>query len=183
MIVNLTCDLETTGVEPGCCILSVALVPFNTDMPLDTFYETISHQDSLANGFTDDPETLRWWDKQKPETQQEAFSGTRSVRAVLESLSFYLKTLGEPKEIHIWGNGKDFDNVILTHAFKKMDMKLPWDFRNNECYRDLAKRYPMYPRHTPQIPHHALYDAIAEAKHAEVIIQGAKRGIPPVFPG
>ena len=182
MVVNLACDLETTGTGAGCCILSIALVPFCTDTPLDTFYETISHVSSLDEGFTDDHDTLRWWDKQKPEVQDEAFSGVRSVRAVLESVSHYLANLGSPKEIHIWGNGKDFDNVILAAAFKKLGMPLPWDFRNNECYRDLAKRYPMYPRLNPEIPHHALYDAIAEARHAEIIIAGATRGVPPVFP-
>ena len=169
--VNIMVDLETTGVDAGCCILSIALVPFDTDYPLDTFYETISHTDSQIQGFQDDPDTLAWWDKQKPEIQAEAFSGTRKLRAVLESVSFYLATLGEPKDIILWGNGKDFDNVILGYAFKRLGLKQPWSFRNNRCYRDLTANYPMIPKGDVLGAHNALNDALAQAKHAEIIFQ------------
>lgn len=182
MIVNLMCDLETTGTEPGCCILSIALVPLATDYALDTFYETISHRLSLDAGFTDDEATLLWWDKQKPEIQEEAFSGIRSPYSVLESVSAYMANLGEPKEIHLWGNGKDFDNVILAHAFKKLGIKQPWHYRNNWCYRDLAKLYPMYPKGDVMAAHNALADATAQARHAEIIMAGASRGVPATFP-
>ena len=179
---NLMLDLETTGVEAGCCILSVAFVPFATDLPINTFYEKISHRASKDYGFTDDHDTLSWWDKQKKEIQEEAFSGIRDVESVLESITFYLRGLGLPKELHVWGNGKDFDNVILSHYFKRAKMPLPWHFRNNWCYRDLAKKYPVYPYVKPIEAHNALADAQAQATHAELIFQGVKRGIPPVFP-
>ena len=182
MITNLMCDLETTGVSPGCCILSIALVPFNTDMALDSFYETISHKKSLDAGFVDDSDTLKWWDKQKPALQEEAFSGIRDPKSVLESVAFYMQTLGEPKEIFLWGNGKDFDNVILTESFKKLGIKQPWHYRNNRCYRDLAAAYPMFPKPENAELHHALQDAMTQAKHATQIILGASRGVPPVFP-
>lgn len=182
MIVNLMCDLETTGTRAGCCILSVALVPFCSEYPLEYFYEKISWQDSMREGFSNDADTLRWWDKQKPEIQEEAFSGTRSVRAVLESVSHYMANLGSPKEIYLWGNGKDFDNVILTEAFKKLGMETPWHFRNNKCYRDLAAYWPMYPKPDIMQAHNALEDAKGQAAHAEIIIQGASRGVPAVFP-
>lgn len=173
--INVMCDLETTGVEAGCCILSIAFVPFATEYPLDSFYETISHLDSKINGFTDDSATLAWWDKQKSEIQQEAFSGTRGVKSVLETASHYLAQLGEPKEIYLWGNGKDFDNVILAHAFKKLGIKQPWHYRNNRCYRDLAAMYPMFPKGDIAQAHNALHDAQAQASHAEVIMNAVKK--------
>lgn len=182
MICNIMADIETTGTEPGCCILSIALVPFATDMPLDTFYETVSHRSCLDAGLTDSHETLAWWDKQKKDVQEEAFSGTRDIKSVLESMTFYLRQIGEPKDIHLWGNGKDFDNVILAAAFKKLGLKQPWHYRNNHCYRDLAGMYPMYPKGDVFQAHHALQDAIAQAKHAEIIMEGARRGIIPYFP-
>lgn len=183
MIVNLMCDLETTGVEPGCCILSIALVPFLVgDLQIPHFYEKISHNLSKEEGFEDNIDTLVWWDKQKREIQEEAFSGIRSPFSVLTSVSAYMSSLGEPKEIFLWGNGKDFDNVILTHAFRRLGIKLPWHYRNNRCYRDLAAMYPGLPKPLIQQAHNALADAQGQASHAEVIIQGAKRGLPPVFP-
>lgn len=182
MITHLMCDLETTGTEAGCCILSVALVPFASEYPIEYFYEKISHAESLDAGFTDDLNTLRWWDKQKKEIQEEAFSGIRTPKSVLESIEFYMACLGEPKEIHLWGNGKDFDNVILAKYFKHLGMDTPWHFRNNWCYRDLAKQYPMFPYVRPVNAHNALEDAKAQAAHAEVILSGIRRGVLPVFP-
>lgn len=179
---NLMLDLETTGVEAGCCILSIGVVPFLCDVPADHFYDKINHRASLDDGFKDNAETLNWWDRQKPEVAAEAFSGTRNPIAVLQSLAFYMKQLGEPKDLHVWGNGKDFDNVILTHYFKKLNIPLPWHYRNNWCYRDLAKKYPVYPFVKPVTAHNALEDAIAQATHASLIITGAKRGTPPLFP-
>lgn len=182
MITNLMLDLETTGTKPGCCILSVGIAPFLTDIPQDTFYEAISHSSSRSYGFTDSPDTLSWWDKQKPDIQAEAFSGTRDLKAALESISFYMKCLGEPKEIIVWGNGKDFDNMILTEAFQRLGMKVPWDFRNNRCYRDLAAMYPMYPKEKIANAHNALADALAQARHATLMITGATHGAIPIFP-
>lgn len=173
--INVMVDIETTGTEPGCCVLSIALVPFCTEYPLDTFYETISHLDCKLEGLTDDSQTLAWWDKQKPEVQEEAFSGTRSLRSVLESMSHYLAELGEPKNIILWGNGKDFDNVILTHCFKRLRIKQPWHYRNNRCYRDLAAMYPMFPKGDIAQAHNALHDAQAQASHAETILKAVMR--------
>jgi hypothetical protein len=143
---HIMCDLETTGVEPGCCILSIALVPFDLGLPLDPFYEKISHTSSRELGFTDSPDTLTWWDKQKPEVQQEAFSGTRTLPNVMESLCHYLKQLGEPKQLFLWGNGKDFDNIILSHCIKRLAIKQPWHYANNWCYRDFSKLYQDIPK-------------------------------------
>lgn len=182
MNINVMVDLETTGVEPGCCILSIALVPFLVPAPLDNFYETISHQKSLEAGFTDDPETIAWWNRQRKDIAEEAFSGFRSPQSVLESVSFYLRQLGEPKEIHLWGNGKDFDNAILTKYFKQIGIKLPWHYRNNHCYRDLANMYPSIAKGEVEGAHNALNDALAQAKHAERLFEMASRGIPPYLP-
>jgi len=185
MKINIMCDLETTGTEPGCCILSIALVPFAYDssIHLESFYETISHRSSLDFGFTDSPETLTWWDKQKPEIQQEAFSGTRSADSVMESVVFYLRGFGEPKDINLWGNGKDFDNVILARYFKVLGMKQPWHYANNWCYRDLTKLYSYIPKPSIAQAHNALADATAQASHAEIIFKDIKNGRAPLFPG
>lgn len=179
--INVMCDIETTGVDAGCCILSIAFVPFDTDYPLDTYYETISHLDSKDLGFKDDSQTLGWWDRQKAEIQAEAFSGTRPLKSVLESASHYLAELGEPKDIILWGNGKDFDNVILGYAFKKLGLKQPWHYKNNRCYRDLAENYVMLPKGKVTDAHNALADARAQARHAEIIFN-AVRGIGGLVP-
>ena len=184
MTTHLVCDLETTGTEPGCCVLSIALVPVGIP-EIEPFYECISHEDSLLQGFHDELDTLAWWDKQKKEVQEEAFSGTRKLRSVLESLSFYMDVVSDlgSKKAYLWGNGKDFDNAILSTLFKRMGMKQPWDFRNNHCYRDLASYYPWIAKIKSEIPHHALHDAKAEAAHLALIFNEIKQDILPMIPG
>lgn len=183
MSINLMCDLETTGVDAGCCILSIALVPFASGTLIEPFYTTISHKSCKEAGFTDNEDTLAWWDKQKPDVQEEAFSGILSIKSVLEQVSAYCKTLGSPKDIYLWGNGKDFDNVILTAAFKKLGMQVPWHFKNNKCYRDLAAYYPMIKKEEVKQAHNAYHDAMAQARHASAIFMMIKRGLPPMLPG
>lgn len=184
MKTNLMLDLETTGVEPGCCILSIALVPFAYDssLHLSSFYETISHSSSKDFGFTDNPDTLAWWDKQRADVQAEAFSGIRSVDSVMESVAFYIRGFGEPKEINIWGNGKDFDNAILTKCLKHLGIKQPWHYSNNWCYRDFAKQYPMIAKVKPANAHNALSDASAQALHLDAIFHSIRTGLRPVLP-
>jgi len=176
MAINIMVDLETTGTESGCCILSVALVPFDLGLELPPFYEKISHRASRDMGFTDSSDTLAWWDKQKREVQEEAFSGTRTPLSVLESISHYMGELGEPKQLNLWGNGKDFDNVILTRYFKTLAMKLPWHYGNNWCYRDVTKLYPMVPKLANPNAHNALADAQAQASHLELIFERIRNG-------
>lgn len=176
--VHVMCDLETTGTRPGCCVLSLAVVPFATVIPVEPFYEKISWRSSLDAGFNNDEDTLLWWNRQKQAVQDEAFSGTRSVESVLESLSHYMAQLGEPKDIILWGNGADFDNAILSHCYKHLGLKQPWDFRNNRCYRTLKNMYPHVEYVKPDVSHNALSDAVAQSNQAEMIFNLAKKGVP-----
>ena len=179
---NIMIDVETTGVEAGCCILTLAAVPFLVHSPIESFYDRASHQSSLQAGFTDNPDTIAWWDKQKSEIQDEAFGGTLSIHRMLESFCSYMATLGDPKDLHVWGNGKDFDQVILAHALKKLHFKQPWSFRNNWCYRDLIKMWPIIPKPENMSAHSALSDAKCQALHAELTIEAVRRGYPAIFP-
>ncbi len=179
---NIMIDVETTGVDAGCCILTLAAVPFSIHSPLENFYERASHQSSLQAGFTDNPETISWWDKQKSEQQDEAFGGTLSINRMLEAFCAYMATLGDPKDLHVWGNGKDFDNVILGYALKKLHLKQPWSYRNNWCYRDLVKTYPITPKPDNPDAHNALSDAKVQARHAELTMEAISHGYPPAFP-
>jgi len=162
--VNVMIDLETTGTHAGCCILSIGAVFILDGVICDTYYEKISHQLSKYAGFTDSPDTVTWWNKQRKDIQEEAFSGMRTPDSVLESLSDKLKGYGTAKEIYLWGNGADFDNAILSASYKLLDMRQPWHYTNNCCYRTW-KNSVAVPYQKPIDAHNALADAVAQAKH------------------
>lgn len=161
---NIMCDLETTGTSGGCCILSVGLVFILDGVICDTYYDKISHEFSKYAGFHDDPDTVAWWNKQRADIQEEAFSGMRTPDSVLESISHKLKEYGTPRDIYLWGNGSDFDNVILSAAYKRLGMPQPWHYTNNSCYRTWKNSAPV-PYQKPMDAHNALADAIAQARH------------------
>lgn len=161
---NVMCDLETTGKRSGCCILSVGLVFIVEGMIVDTYYEKISHNESKMAGFNDDQDTLAWWNKQRTDIQLEAFSGLRSPRSVLQSISNKMKEFGSTRDIHLWGNGSDFDNAILAGAYEWLGIPQPWHYTNNSCYRTW-KNSVAIPYQKPVDAHNALEDAIAQARH------------------
>jgi len=162
--VNVMCDLETTGTEAGCCILSIGLVVILDGVVCDSFYEKISHSESKMAGFSDDADTLAWWNKQRADIQEEAFSGIRGPKSVLESVKHFLAEYGNAKEIYLWGNGADFDNTILAAAYRKLGLQQPWHYTNNKCYRTW-KTSVAIPYQKPLDAHNALADAAAQARH------------------
>jgi hypothetical protein len=115
-------------------------------------------------GFNDDPDTIAWWNKQRPDLQEEAFSGIRHPKSVLESLSNKFREYGSAKEIYLWGNGSDFDNAILAAAYRWLGLPQPWHYTNNKCYRTW-KTSVAIPYQKPLDAHHALADATAQARN------------------
>jgi exodeoxyribonuclease VIII len=65
----------------------------------------------------------------------------------------------------VWGNGADFDNVILGNAYLAVNKPRPWSFWNNRCYRTVRAMAPNIDYVRPVIAHHALHDARAQALH------------------
>lgn len=167
--INVMVDLETLGTQPGCKLLSIGAVTFCThpDAPQE-FYEKIDKNSYPAQIFHSDLATIQWWSKQSEAARDEAFSGTHSIVSVLEEFDAWLKHLN--KRIIFWGNGADFDNSILQETYRRLDMKQPWDFRDNRCYRTLKNLYPQVAYIKPKMAHNALEDARAQAIHAESIV-------------
>lgn len=164
---NLMLDLETLGTRPGCVILAIAAVPLDSPHIIEPFYVKIDKKSAIAEGFHVDEATVAWWSKQSKEAQDEAFSGTIDIRSALHAFSEYCNHL--PKAPIIWGNGADFDNAILAETFRKVGMTVPWKYTDSRCYRTLKTMYPHIPFKKPTIPHHALYDAGAQATHLKQI--------------
>lgn len=171
-MIHVMIDLETTGKEPGCCILSIGAATFYSPLPNSHyFYERISHQSSLDSGFVDDTDTIRWWKEQSKDAYNEAFGGTAQIRDALLNFEAYLLGLKKFGDVAVWGNGADFDNVILAAAYKKLDLFVPWDYRDNRCYRTLRNLLP-YVKALPfeGTKHTALADATNQAAHAEALL-------------
>ena len=161
-------DLETTGVNPGCGILSIGACTFDLSYQ---FYQRISPEDS--NLFLkDEIDTLRWWNKQNPATRQEAFGGTKSLLLVLCEFEDWFSQLPAARtDINIWSNGADFDLPILKAAYMIFDKEVPWAPYSGRCHRTLKNLLPHVKAPTNANKHNALEDAISQARHAVSILQ------------
>lgn len=175
--INYMVDLETLGITPGSIILSVGVAPFNTYMhrikEFPSFYQTVSIESCKQEGFLpEDKSTLEWWNKQKPEVKEEAFSGTLPIRTVLLNLTEYLAHNNPNIEANImWGNAASFDLKLLEAAYYICQLQVPWKFYNERCFRTLKNLFPyVKPVDSVGPKHNALADASNQAKHAEAIL-------------
>lgn len=161
-------DIETTGTEPGCCILSVSAVPLYEHA--FAFYERISHRKAMEAGFKNSDETLAWWDKQGAVAQTSAFSGTLSTEQVLIELTDWLEQYNTDGKLRVWGNAASFDLKILEWAYRHLGMETPWKYSQECCYRTAKAMFPHVVAEKPLIAHDALEDATAQAKTLEKIL-------------
>jgi exodeoxyribonuclease VIII len=158
---NVMLDLETMGLSPTSAIVSIGAVRFDFQTGLgDTFYKVVDLESAVNSGLNLDASTVQWW-MQQSDAAREVFKQQGEPLSVV--LMEFARWLGAPKEVVMWGNGSDFDNVILRNAYEVRKQYVPWMFWNNRCYRTVKSLFPEVKPETPVIKHHALEDAKAQA--------------------
>lgn len=123
-------DIETLDVEKTAYILSVGAAFFvpETGEVGPGFYQVIS-LDHEQVGRTIAPSTVKWWMSQSAEAKNENFYGTKDLLQVLnEFVAFVLHN--RTGRVKVWGNGKEFDCTIMSHALTQAGHKCPWSFRD-----------------------------------------------------
>lgn len=162
---NIMVDLETLGTRPYSAILSIGAVVFDLDKQAinSEFYCKIKLQSCFDCGLTVDPATIDWWMGQSAEAR-EVFAGEDRIHLVDALNDFAVEFINE-KMVSIWGNGADFDNVILTSAYERIGMPLPWKFYHNRCYRTVKSMFPEVKMERVGTYHNALDDARSQALH------------------
>ena len=182
-------DLETLGTAPGSVILSIGAVRFGDELlpgrvdltPENSCYLTANVESSVAAGLTMDASTVMWWLGQS-DAARAAVSGAKQPLYDMLARFHYWATHLEPMVTtspetpvdELWGNGADFDNVLLAEAYKAIGMAAPWKHRANRCYRTLRALRPDIEFVPPTVAHDALEDALAQANHAVKILQALK---------
>lgn len=162
--IHLMLDLETLSTAPDAAIVAIGAVIFNSKevYPYE-HYSVISIESSMESGGTVDGSTIRWWMNQEDKARNELFAGRSvDIDSALYSFRYFLNSHNVE---YVWGNGVDFDNVILASAYRRAKLPCPWSGKNNRCYKTVIKMFPDVPRVEPVLKHHALHDAKAQAQH------------------
>ena len=176
---NIVVDIETTDNSPTSAILSIGAASLNSDgAVVSTFYTPVSLDNCLRLGMTVGADTLAWWMEQDDKaravwSEAKKKNGAPSLREALCLFNSWLDQQCEFSYRVMWGNGSDFDNVILANACKLVGMDLPWPFWNNRCFRTLKNEWGRY---VPQpefigVKHNAKDDAVHEAVWLGRILQ------------
>ena len=150
-------DLETMGTGPTSAIVAVGAVLFNKDKVVNRFYRTIDLKDSELYGDIDGS-TVMWWMKQSQQAREEIFKANNDLIDVLEEFSKWL-----PAGVLVWGNGSDFDNVILANAYKACCITQPWRYSHNRCFRTVKAMNESLNVERIGVYHNALDDAENQA--------------------
>lgn len=160
-------DLETLSVKPNASIISIGAVKFDIDSCdseidlSDMFYQLVDLRES-PKSLDIDASTIIWWMDQSDEARKKITGDLNSDNLEHVLISFSEFFIGSN---YLWGNGANFDNIILRNAYDVCGLEAPWKYYNDRCYRTIAAMNKHIPKVEPTIPHHALYDALAQAKH------------------
>lgn len=177
--IHLMIDFETPSSETTTAPLTIGAVQFATTNPnRPVFYDRASLASIERRGFHISTETMKWWDKQDPVMRNEAFGGTKDIEALIDNFiqwcqdSFGVENL---QNIELWSRGADFDCKILQHVCMQIWGTYPFNFRNHNCQRTLAKGLPkeFIEAHVgvQRSKHHALEDAIYQARVVEFVMK------------
>jgi hypothetical protein len=161
-------DIETLGTAPGSVILSIGAaraVPSGGagQYRFEIFGIHIDPDDSVMAGMTIDPATVLWWLEQGDDARREVVKGAKAAVSLDEALKQFSQWLGDVDEV--WACGPDFDLVLITDAYARAGMPVPWRFWQQRCFRTLRSQW----KHRVPEPSHKLeIGEIGGAKHVAV---------------
>jgi hypothetical protein len=177
---HIMLDLETLDTSPTSVVVSIGAVAFDLENPIlgQTLYLELSNDLAAQQkrGCTISADTVVWWMQQNLaarnvfEKKHADDTSRVSTHEALELFSQFITDNGGNKA-RIWGNGADFDNIILGNLYSVYGMPRPWSYSRNRCFRTVKNEHigpDKFERHGTH--HHALHDAITQTKHLQEIM-------------
>lgn len=143
---HLMLDIETLDLKPTAAVLSIAATFFDpfTGQLGASFERQINLKSCIDLGLTVDPETIMWWMDQSKEAQDPFRGNSKAddLGGVLSAFSSWVRFFhpGDGVAFSVWGNGKDFDCVIMENAYRAAGLKslTPWKFWETVDVRTLV---------------------------------------------
>lgn len=169
-------DLETMSLRSDAAIVSIGAVKFNprnknvgelgdpSDPEYKHFYRTVDLQSCIDLGLKVDGAAVMWWLKQSA-TARDALADPPPAPITDVLCDFHAWFGGQ--RMQVWGNGANFDGVVMRNAYEKIALPPPYLYKDEMCYRTIRKVVPEVKWLDGINPHHALDDAVAQAIHLQ----------------
>lgn len=141
----LMIDIETSGQNPGCRVMTLGAYGFNTSGKPCEFYRRFDSVKLHEAGFTDDVATMEWWTKKPKETFTETFGGNDDPKEGIADFKHFCYENFDMANNHgfkVWCCGLDFDFPILKEFFRRYGYYFPWKFWDQRDYRTLRNEFP-----------------------------------------
>ncbi|MGT4890923.1 3'-5' exoribonuclease domain-containing protein [Escherichia coli] len=173
---HLMIDLETMGKNPDAPIISLGAIFFDpqTGEMGPEFSKTI---DLDTAGGVIDRDVIKWWLKQSREAQSAILTDEIPLDDALLQLREFIDENSCGFYVRVWGNGANFDNVILRRSYERQGIPCPWRYCNDRDVRtivELGNSIGFDVRMTipfEGVPHNALDDARHQVKQVSAIWQ------------
>jgi len=151
-------DIEGLATGPDATILTIAAVEFDPlvrDCLGRQFYVRVDMESQADRRI--EQGTVEWWATQPAAAREEAFheQDRLPLRTCLEGLT---KMIWHSRRV--WAQGPTYDMNILEHAYKSLNMALPWKYfsvRDSRTLFGLAPNLARYPA-----THNALEDCCCQ---------------------
>ncbi|HGY2265964.1 3'-5' exonuclease [Morganella morganii] len=136
--------MKLWGNKPDSAIVAIAAVPFDmisgvTDDAL--FYEVINLRSSEKYGGSIDADTVLWWLGKSKNARGKITNSTKMIDlpVALTRLNSFAFEFCEER-VQVWGNGSNFDNVILRTAYENCEINPFWRHWNDRDVRTIVER-------------------------------------------
>ncbi|KAE9748653.1 exonuclease [Escherichia coli] len=176
---HLMIDLETMGTNSNAPIVVIGAVFFDpqTGEIGPIFYVVISLVDAMDKGAVPDGSTIEWWLAQSSEARSATLVNQIPLDDALLQLREFIDENSGEFFVRVWGNGANFDNVILRRSYERQGIPCPWRWSNDRDVRtivELGKAIDFDARTAipfEGVRHNALDDARYQAKYVSAIWQ------------
>jgi len=182
----LTGDLLTLGIQPVRFYADQVAIEYPQNLYIRIEQQEILDEDPNWGDVDNSASSYGWWVKQNEQAQDEAWRDRTLVRhdiitAAKMVSEFVLEMEQDPKQRIFVANPVSFDKPWFDQMFWMSDVEDPFHYQSL-CLRSmkfgLRKESPWVTKrdnHEPKIPHHALWDAVAQA-HDLISMLGERDG-------
>ncbi|EKB6284096.1 3'-5' exoribonuclease [Escherichia coli] len=173
---HLMIDLETMGKNPDAPIASIGAVFFDpqTGEQGPEFSKII---DMGTCGGTVDISTIEWWLQRSGEARAAILADRIPLDDALLQLREFIDENSGEFFVQVWGNGANFDNVILRRSYERQGIPCPWRYTNDRDVRTMVALGLVMDFDARNVTtfegerHNALHDARYQAKYVSAIWQ------------
>jgi DNA polymerase III epsilon subunit-like protein len=156
--INVMIDLETCDTVATAAIRSIGAVKFDSNGIIDSFYQNVFPESCYSLGMTQSQDTMTWWESQGDSAKNILEKDQVTIQEALKRFNTWYGPIG----LYTWGNGANFDNPIMEYAYRITNIKCPWEFWKDRCFRT-ARSVVFIKRDFVGIKHYALDDAQNQA--------------------